>query len=193
MGQYYKAYVKRENENPIVLRSWDYDNGAKLMEHSWLGNDFVNAVYILIDKEPARVGWVGDYSNEVGCDEEIYETCWSEDAINTFVTVSCNFFVENEEIVGKGFLINHSKKEFIDLKNYAIAAIDSWKMVANPLPLLTAIGNGLGGGDYHESDINYELVGYWFMDEIEYDPGDRMFPADYKNITLEAIFKEINH
>ena len=191
MGQYYKAYVKRGNENPIVLSPWDYNNGAKLMEHSWLGNDFVNAVYILIDKEPARVGWIGDYSDDVGCDEEIYKTCWSDDAINAFVTVSCNFFVENEKIVGKGFLINHSKKEFIDLKNYAIAAIDDRKMIANPLPLLTAIGNGQGGGDYHKTNINYELVGHWFMDEIEYAPVDYLISlACYKNITLEAIFRE---
>ena len=191
MGQYYKAYIKRENENPIVLEPWDYNNGAKLMEHSWLGNDFVNAAYILIEENPARVGWIGDYSEDVNCDEEIYETCWNANAIATLVPVDCNFFIEDERIVGKGYLINHSKKEFIDLKNYAIAAIDTWRMVANPLSLLTAIGNGLGGGDYRESDINYDLVGYWFMDEIEYKKEN--YPSDYKNVTLEAIFKEIRN
>ena len=191
MGQYYKAYIKKKNEEPIVLSPWDYDNGAKLMEHSWLGNDFVNAVYFLIDEEPARIGWIGDYSDDASCDEKIYATCWENKSNETFVDVEYNFFVENDKIIGKGYLINHDKEEFIDLKNYAIAAIDCFGMVVNPLPILTAIGNGLGGGDYYKGNINYELVGYWFMNKIEYSLQN--YPIGYKNVTLEDIFKEKSH
>ena len=37
--------------------------------------------------------------------------------------------------------------------------------VPHPLPLLTAVGNGLGGGDYH--GINEEKVGSWAFDLLE--------------------------
>ena len=33
-------------------------------------------------------------------------------------------------------------------------------------PLLTAIGNGRGGGDYHDEYPNFDIVGSWAMNEI---------------------------
>lgn len=36
----------------------------------------------------------------------------------------------------------------------------------HPLPLLTAEGNGRGGGDYHEQNPDIELVGTWARDSI---------------------------
>lgn len=39
----------------------------------------------------------------------------------------------------------------------------------NPLPLLTACGNGRGGGDFHNSPntVGYENVGIWAFDILE--------------------------
>ena len=50
-----------------ILRfySHNYNNGLKLMEHSWVGNNFVNAVLSHIKDNPMRVAWVGDYSDSV--------------------------------------------------------------------------------------------------------------------------------
>ena len=50
MGQYYKPTIlkdrKVKNKSDIVVwfYSHNYDNGLKLMEHSYKGNNFVNAV-----------------------------------------------------------------------------------------------------------------------------------------------------
>jgi len=51
MGQYYKPCILAEktgdDEKETVLGwmySHKYDNGLKLMEHSWLRNDFVNTL-----------------------------------------------------------------------------------------------------------------------------------------------------
>lgn len=180
MGQYYKAYI--ENEDGIkVLYSWDYGSGLKLMEHSWLGNDFVNAAYTLIDEHPSRVGWIGDYSTDVGVDEDVYRLCW--DDAGHHEKVAPNDYFKND--VHEGFLVNYSKEQIVDIAEYAkLANDDGW--VTNPLPLLTAIGNGLGGGDYHENCRNADMVGYWYMDVIAFEHERHSFT----DITSEVIFKE---
>lgn len=48
----------------------NFDNGLKLMEHSWVGNRFVNAVMYEMVDNPVRLAWVGDYSDSAivdGC------------------------------------------------------------------------------------------------------------------------------
>ena len=47
MGQYYKPV---NTEDLSFLYSHAYDSGLKLMEHSWIGNDFVGAVMSLMTK-----------------------------------------------------------------------------------------------------------------------------------------------
>lgn len=52
MGQYFLPALLKCQENNVKntedvimhFYSHDYNNGLKLMEHSWLGNTFVNAV-----------------------------------------------------------------------------------------------------------------------------------------------------
>ena len=63
--------------------------------------------------------------------------------------------------------------------------LDKYEMVAHPIPLLTAIGNGKGGGDYHGSCM--DKIGYWACDEIE---ANYEVPKDYKDITSEIRFVE---
>ena len=43
MGQYYTPIIIRGNSKSTYL-CYDYDNGAKLMEHSYFGNGFVETV-----------------------------------------------------------------------------------------------------------------------------------------------------
>ena len=199
MGQYYKAYVEPLDKPPIVLDAWSYENGAKLMEHSWLGNEFVNAVISRIEKRPARVAWVGDYSddtdnNDLKCDRKVFDTCWGENSTTSKVTIfdKSLFCVESEEpfdgieIVGTGYFVNHTKSQYIDLKQYAQEARCSHGWVVNPLPLLTAVGNGLGGGDYR--GINTSMVGYWYLDKLEFTRDSA--PKNYANVTDDCIFRE---
>ena len=41
MGQYYQPLLIDDSGSMITAYSHDFDNGLKLMEHSWIGNNFV--------------------------------------------------------------------------------------------------------------------------------------------------------
>ena len=62
---------------------------------------------------------------------------------------------------------------------------DTWEMCINPLPLLTACGNGRGGGDYHDCYPDYDKVGIWAFDLIECTD---VCPEDYAQ--YEPCFTE---
>lgn len=65
MGQYYKPINLDKEE---WLYSHDYDNGLKLMEHSYVRNSFVETVGILLLKDypwyKTRIIWAGDYTEQ---------------------------------------------------------------------------------------------------------------------------------
>lgn len=65
MGQYYMPLLIGSDKKILRFYSHNYNNGLKLMEHSWVGNNFVNAVLGYIKDNPMRVAWVGDYSDSV--------------------------------------------------------------------------------------------------------------------------------
>ena len=45
MGQYYKPIFLSENNKPVLsVTCYDFGVGAKLMEHSWMGNSFVRFI-----------------------------------------------------------------------------------------------------------------------------------------------------
>ena len=192
MGQYYKAYVKRPNQRPKIIDPWAYENGAKLTEHSWLGNRFANAVVSYIENQPAQVAWVGDYSTERDnngnvCEDNVFRTCWSDDTYAYKINIyDQNLFKKGDETIGEGFLVNHTKKQVIDMTKYVSLAKDRDGWSINPLCLITAVGNGLGGGDYR--GMNMEMVGYWTMDVIEFSRGSK--PKTCTDITNDVIFKE---
>lgn len=161
MGQYYLAVNLSKKE---YLEPHDYDNGAKLMEHSYLGNDFVGAVLKLMKKEwkEDRVVWMGDYFEK----DEIPE-----------IPVDWGIIIEKYKKISPkkadvktGFLNNHDQKLSIDLskvKAYEDKEDIGWEL--NPLPLLTALGNGRGGGDFNnEEHYLFELIGTWAGDKLSY-------------------------
>lgn len=201
MGQYYKAFVAGFKDEPVCVESWSYDSGAKLMEHSWIGNEFVNAVMYLIGEYPRQIAWVGDYSDDVGCPDDVYDFCWHdatedgepahlvkpEPPRNYLWDGEHNDFIRNGTV---GYFINHTKREYVDLNKYIAnnkSTDPDWGGLVHPLPLLTSIGNGQGGGDYH-SGRAFEHVGEWFMDEIEYTTHFK--PHGCRDITMDVLFKE---
>jgi hypothetical protein len=184
MGQYYTALVIDGDSNIKTLKPHQFDNGAKLLEHSWIGNSFVNAVYTLIYNSPCKVAWIGDYSNhpyEPNNDAyakalsrskftELYKIVWED---NEGDSLHPKDFTEEQlslmTVLTSGmYLINHSRNCYLELGTYIRHAIDKDTRCINPLPLLTACGNGRGGGDFHEGNIGYESVGIWAFDELEY-------------------------
>lgn len=205
MGQYYNVLLKEYNKPSVVYDRYLIVNGkkeytmAKLMEHSWIGNHFVDTICAKIYNNAAmfRVVWMGDYGADIfryGKHENIslsekevirlYDRCWDEKT-KTRAIRKAEFDFHNK------FLTNHTQKLCIDLNEYYKNSVmhtkynDDW--CVHPLPLLTCIGNGLGGGDYHAPTENSDthLVGSWAWDLISIE--DSPFP---NYTTICPIFKE---
>lgn len=154
MGQYYLAIVlaEKEDSKPEVIRIFMEMMGAKLAEHAYLDNPHVKAFEYQLTKEgmfyKSRVVWAGDYADkEPELEKNLYHI--TEDFPNKFLIGAERNMIEYR------YIINHTKKLFVDKKN---------QQQFHPLPLLTAEGNGRGGGDYSGSDENF--IGTWARDVI---------------------------
>ena len=169
MGQYYQPILITEKGTTKVF-SRDVDGeytGAKLMEHSWFDNTMVNTFCNELLNKQCRVAWVGDYADEYS------RTDRKPNNINEHELA---WLVKLRKRKGHGMkfrplavrymlLVNHTKKEFIDLYDYEEQNTTQDHWCTHPLPLLTAVGNGFGGGDYWGE--NQHLIGSWALDCIE--------------------------
>ena len=189
MGQYYRPTIVAPDGRIMSLDTHTFDSGAKLTEHSWISNELVNAAYSLILDSPKRVAWIGDYALDpydresdgsdtidypyvnamaLGAFQLYYDSAWGEESkqLDKKLFSKKDLDILNHDTTGM-YLVNHNKQVYINLDTYkATCTTDGWCM--NPLPLLTACGNGQGGGDYHDSRPSYEDVGIWAFDSLEY-------------------------
>lgn len=198
MGQYYQAVTKKGNKFTVYSlqttkfngHNYNYYNGLKLMEHSYWKNDFCCAFAEKLVDNPTKVAWIGDYAEPEECAavKFNYKRVWGDKAVAEKIEPS-KFKMSSVK-----YLINNSKKTYVNLKKYYknSSCEDEWdgkkyKMCIFPISLLTAIGNGRGGGDYHEScGTDYEKVGSWAGDEIYLS---NELPENYEE--LEVVFKEV--
>ena len=178
MGQYYMPIIKRGN----VLRrvySHDFDNGLKLTEHSYVGNSFVNVVANELVDNPAQLYWCGDYAEEgdfvsPNMYKKIYSYAWERqrDDRTTLENPSEGFNWN-----WNWYFINKTKKEYIKMPKQG-------DFVFSPISLLTAIGNGRGGGDYYNDN---EMVGAWAGDKV-YLSQEKPDNKKYSDITVNVDF-----
>ena len=184
MGQYYKIITRNSNKTTVYDRSIKGDGDyvmAKLLEHSWWENPTCKAVAASLVDNPTKVCWCGDYAEPeetkaLGFD---FEKVWGDDSRDQQLDPAPGDF----SLDNLAFLVNKDKKLFVDLKQYKADSIeDGWCIF--PLSILTALGNGRGGGDYHGS--NMKLVGSWAFDSVYFT---NKTPAKSFN-KLEVSFKE---
>ena len=151
MGQYYLTVILAEKSDKEYIRTYlnpvMYNNGMKLMEHSYIGNNFMTIIENLIGPNgmfyKSRLVWAGDYAdNEPNSEGNLHSMCEGKTP-----------FVYSEPVLTYSYIVNHTKKVYMK-KNDSI----------HPLPLLTAEGNGRGGGDYNGP--SNEMVGTWARDVI---------------------------
>ena len=211
MGQYYMPTLIDDNGTISILYSHDYDNGLKLMEHSYIGNDFVNAVLTQLWKQPQRLAWIGDYSNDYYGD--LYETKLSRPEFMKYYNAAwgdernaCRIHPAPKPIITlrhkKRYLVNHTQRSYIQIGEYIAAnkyqekgicrrgrydPLYTYDICVHPLPLLTACGNGRGGGDYHKGYSGYEQIGAWAFDRIEVT--DKR-PTDYEKAVYHFALRE---
>ena len=190
MGQYYNILIKDKGENYFKYdRSVDNKYMfSKLTEHSWIRNLFMDSFCNILINKPVKLAWVGDYADSLKENEipnnisvetlnMIFNKTYNELKSNTVSYFRFNY--------DNYFLVNHTKKTYIDLKKY-IEANDNDGWCLHPLSLLTAIGNGLGGGDYH--GINENLIGSWAWDTISLEKKKDFNLQDYEQV--DYSFKE---
>lgn len=190
MGQYYMPIIIGEDGVVKSVYSRDYGSGMKLMEHSYLGNDFVNAVSSLIWNTPAKVAWIGDYSDDYDGStyeskmpeekfKDWYNVAWGDQEAETRVHPSTD---EHDMDTPGLYLVNHTLGVYIDLDEFKLLnrwqEKGDWKNEAydetmtstwciNPMPLLTACGNGRGCGDYYDCYPDFGKIGSWAFDTLE--------------------------
>lgn len=161
MGQYYKPICL---ENTQYLLAHDYDNGLKLMEHSWIENDFMNAVVGLIKKGGAwynkPIVWAGDYA-----DDEPNLGDMEPQNLYMLVDEANKVKPKSHEQTDR-YLVNMDTKEFVDMKKVPVTDVyNDFEFRVHPLSLLTCEGNGQGGGDYFGEDEN-NLIGSWARNRV---------------------------
>lgn len=177
MGQYYNVVIRNSRGK---VTSFDRSvNGeytmAKLTEHSWWLNEFVSTITSMLWRDPMQVAWVGDYAEdeEIVKEHKLYELAWSDDAHGV---EKCELFLDGK------FLVNHSKRIYLDCDAFRKRSLDEDGWCLHPLPLLTAVGNGKGGGDYF--GINKEDIGKWCWDLISVEDTP---PEGYETVEYTFI------
>ena len=192
MGQYFMPILGNAfgTDCKVFNRSVDDEyTFAKLMEHSWWLSPFVNSISARLYKEVGRVAWVGDYADEP--DDFCFKNCsafyvpsyrevWG-DGVLTLGLTSTDFTLDGK------FLLNYDTRQFVSLDEYKAASVDKDGWVIHPLPLLTAVGNDRGSGDFHEGNTGYEFVGIWAWHLLSIV--DTRPPKHFKKLNL--VFKEI--
>ena len=193
MGQYYKFINldKKErcdrNEFPL-----------KLTEHSYVGNDYCNDILSLLSNEwkGDRVIHVGDYAsyNDPSITSHLISKLNREfNQTDSFYSYGDSFkdIAPNKVNNKIRYVYNLDKKEYLDLYHQPI--IDIWYSDGkagfakfNSFALLTACGNGQGGGDY--SGCNEIKVGTWAGDHFVTSERQLDIYNDYKE--LKDVFYE---
>lgn len=188
MGQYYMPIIENGQGRTVFDRSVDGKyTMAKLMEHSYWENSFCCALAERLVDTPTNVCWVGDYAEPEECEELGFtkDEVWGDNSTPIGVK-STNFRLDEVR-----WLVNRTRGEVVDLKEYkrkAISLQSESQWVINPIPLLTCLGNGRGGGDFHGNEKSTNsYVGRWAWDVIyltNIEP-----PKDYRKI--HPIFVEV--
>ena len=191
MGQHYYPVLGDLHGTNVKVFDLSVDEQytlSKLMEHSWWDNSFCNSFAKRLHNHKGRVIWCGcytddpnDFAFEINSASytPYYGEIWGE-SIKRIGSKSTDFSLDNK------FLLNHDTRQFIDLNEYKQNSHNKYGWIINPLPLLTAIGNGRGGGDFPTNNVGAEFVGIWAWHLLSISD---KHPKSYKKFNL--IFKEI--
>lgn len=190
MGQYFKVLL---NQSIIKKKYSPIEYGCKLMVHSNIDCSFVKYICELCLDTPTKIAWVGDSLYEEDLQTLLPECLYSLIHKTDFV-VEEKYLKLNSEILNNDYtVVNLTKKEFINIKTYInIQKKRRLKKceIVHPLPILLALGNGNGGGDYY-LNINSDKAGLWVGDEIIVSLNYKFSPFnDYKDMSGIYLFED---
>ena len=181
MGQYYLV-VNTDKEQ--YLCAHDYNEGLKLMEHSYINDDMMNIVEKLLSKQgnwhKDCIVWAGDYADKNQLTVKYRDPVTGRhDKINLHTRAEYEYERLDDlptEIHVFQYLLNHTKKQYVDLNRIISINENDTDWVIHPLPLLTCEGNGRGGGDFYGKN---EYIGVWRNDSISME---NEIPEDFDEI-----------
>lgn len=172
MGQYFVPVIRTCDGDTEKLYSHDYSCGSKLMEHSYLANEFVNAVLFTMEDickeiDYVRLYWMGDYADEVipeDDDDKLAAYRYAYDGKKS----SYKFTLTEDVMTTVGWFVhNLDKHRVLNIPSF------SYGHMINVLPLLTNCGNGRGGGDFDgvlkldDENVSVNGIGPWAGDRLD--------------------------
>lgn len=187
MGQYYM--IGNASKRESILKD---GCGAKLMETSWVNNSAIGELYnhLMNDWYGDVVVNIGDYAaDDENNTEKLKKICKeskTKGIENLYREMQEAWTIVNEDEddndwiqrgeLGVLYGVNLDKKEYIDLnilpvnETYVFGSEEEEDIyesiyIIEPIALLIAVGNGMGGGDYRWGN-NVEEVGRWAGDRI---------------------------
>jgi hypothetical protein len=171
MGQYFHPIVlDAEGKIVVWMNAHMYNNGLKLMEHSFLGNNFVCTFEYGLGPDGAhyksRVVWAGDYAAaEPGAETNLHQQCTEYSLITPKEKITSQY----------RYVVNHTKRQFVDKTK--IPSKDGYTL--HPLPLLTAEGHT--NAEYRGRS---RLLGTWSRNVLSVE---RLPPSDYDEIQFDLV------
>ena len=153
------------------------DNGLKLMEHSYLENNYCKHIMSLLEDNPQNLIWLCDYHES----DDITELTWN-DAENDDTNKCLDSFPDD-----KYYILNHTQKLSIDVQKllslYKKENKNGWFI--HPIPILcNSDTESQGGGDYRKKDSRRAT---WCEDEISTSKNQN---TTFKDITEDVLFYE---
>ena len=143
MGAYFFATLDEKK----MFNTFVKDQGAKLMEHSYLKNYYVNTIMKMILNKPTKLIWLCDYTKGA--------ITWNK--VNRIKKYKSITQEEMSLYIDKGMVINHtlgvyfSYKKIRDLWNPKDKELKDW--IIHPIPILSNSEDSYsGGGDYGPDD-----------------------------------------
>ncbi len=175
MGSYYECTINGERHD-----THDLNSGLKLMEHSYLNNEYCLAMEFKILNNPSEVVWLCDYSEEDNLSK------WTWDTTEEIAYPPVSQIFQQSSI----FIVNHTKKVYYNKdevrRQYRKDGRSKWHI--NPLPILTnSEPTSMGGGDYHPEDSRR---GTWCGDTIEARVDKLEEFSTYTDVSSEVLFWE---
>lgn len=191
MGQYYHVLYAKKGQSKITNYNLQYFtnakaktpppiNGLKLMEHADIDNDFCKSITKKLLCTPTRICWCGDYADG----EQLYSEFSSAKVKPTFADREATpktIRRDGMELSESRYIIDLDRREYVNIEDYleqseykqkcltisqfGAAEVKYNTRILYPIALLTAKGNGRGGGDYHGTCMEY--IGRWAWDAIE--------------------------
>ncbi len=177
MGAYYMATIAKNGEVKMYS-THDVDNGLKLMEHSYIENEYVERIMSMLQETPGHLTWLCDYYEGPGLTWGNVEEATKEE-----------FLEDSDYIDSDYFVLNLTQNLCIDIDEaYKLSRKASTSWPIHPLPILcNSNEQSQGGGDFHQEDSRRAT---WKGDLIQIVLTADDVPEGFTDVTEDVIFIE---